>query len=237
MPLWDHFREFRRRVLFAVVAVLAGAIVGYLLFERYFDVLLEPYCRLTAPADCQVNAFRATDPISTRLRAATVFGLFAAGPIIFFQAWRFVAPGLTQRERRLALPFVVSSQVMFALGLGFAYWFVPSALEVLLALGGPTIVPLLGAREYLSFILSMGLAFGVAFEVPLLLVFLAALGVVSSAGLRRARRFAIVGNLILASIVTPTDLLSLFAVGIPLIVLYEVAIGAAWLIERRRTQA
>jgi sec-independent protein translocase protein TatC len=237
MPLWDHLREFRRRVVRVLLAVIVGAAVGFVFFETYFEVLLGPYCALATEETCRVNAFRATDPITTRIRASVVVGLFLGGPVLFYQLWRFITPGLTTRERRLTLPFVVLSQVMFGLGLAFAWWFIPRGLEVLLRLGGDSIVPLLGAKEYLSFLLSMALAFGLVFEIPLVLVFLATIGVISSDSLRRARRFAIVINTVIAAMVTPTDALSLVIVAVPLIVFYELAIAASWLIERARRKA
>ena len=234
MPLSEHLREFRRRFSIALVAIGLGAVIGYLLFPTFFDVLLGPYCDVVGVESCQVNAFRATDPIAVRIRASLVVGLFLGAPVLFYELWRFVAPGLTSREKRFTLPFVLMSQVMFALGLAFAVWFVPTGLEVLLTLGGTDIQPLLGANEYLTFLLAMGIGFGVVFEVPLVLVFLGAVGALSAASLRSARRYAIVGNLIVAALVTPTDILSLVAVGVPLVVLYEVAILAVALIERSR---
>jgi sec-independent protein translocase protein TatC len=237
MPMWDHLKEFRSRILRVIVAVLIGATIGFVLFESYFDILLDPYCALTAEEVCRVNAFRATDPITTRMRASFVVGLFLGGPVLFYQLWRFITPGLTVRERRAALPFVVLSQLMFGLGLAFAWWFIPRGLGVLLRLGGDAITPLLGAREYLSFLLSMALAFGLVFEIPLILVFLSAIGVITSDSLRRGRRVAIVANTVIAAIVTPTDALSLVIVAVPLIIFYEVAIAASWLIERSRRRA
>jgi sec-independent protein translocase protein TatC len=237
MPLSEHLREFRHRFTLAGLAVTVGAVVGYLFFPRYFDLLLRPYCEVVGAESCRVNAFRATDPIAVRLRAAFVVGLFLGAPVVFYQLWRFVAPGLTDRERRFTLPFVLLSQVMFGLGLMFAVWFVPTGLSVLLALGGSDIQPLLGANEYLSFLLAMGFGFGVVFEIPLILVFLGALGIVSAGGLRSARRYAVVANLIVASLVTPTDILSLVVVGVPLVALYEVAILVVSLIERSRARS
>ncbi len=234
MPLIEHLREFRRRFMVALVAIAIGSVVGYVLFPQYFDLLLRPYCDVVGADACRVNAFRATDPIAVRVRASVVVGLFIGAPVLFYELWRFVAPGLTAREKRFTLPFVVMSQVMFALGLAFAVWFVPTGLSVLLSLGGTEIQPLLGANEYLSFLLAMGIGFGAVFEVPLVLVFLGAVGVLSAASLRSARRYAIVGNLIIAAIVTPTDVLSLVVVGVPLLVFYEVAIVAVAIIERSR---
>ena len=239
MPLGDHFREFRNRVLRAGVAVLAGAVVGYLVFPGAVGILLEPYCRaIGATGSCDLIVLGPLDPFLIRIRAAFVAGIFVGGPVIFYQLWRFITPGLTRRERRYALPFVVLSQLMFGAGLVFAYWIIPRGLSVLLALGGDGIRPLLGANEYLSFLLAMGLAFGLVFELPLVLVFLALLGIVTSEAMRRVRRYAIVANVILAAVITPTgDAVTLLFVAGPMLVFYEVAIGIAWLIERARRRA
>jgi sec-independent protein translocase protein TatC len=238
MPLGDHLREFRRRFVRALAAVAAGAIVGYLVFPDLVDFLLRPYCAAIDPsAPCDLIVLSPLDPFFVRLRTAFVLGLFVGGPVIFYQAWRFVTPGLTRRERRYALPFVILSQLMFTAGLAFAYWVIPRGLSILLSLGGDGIRPLLGATEYLSFLLAMGLAFGIVFELPLVLIFLTLAGVVSSQGLRSVRRYAIVGNVVAAAIITPTvDAVTLLFVAGPMIVFYEVAIGVAWLIERTRAR-
>jgi sec-independent protein translocase protein TatC len=239
MPFGGHLREFRSRLLRAGAAVVVGAVGGYAVFPDAVSLLLEPYCRaIGASGSCELIVLGPLDPFLVRLRAAFVVGLFVGGPVIFFQLWRFITPGLTRRERRYALPFVVLSQLMFAAGLTFAYWIIPRGLSVLLALGGEGIRPLLGASEYLSFLLAMGLAFGLVFELPLVLVFLALAGVATSEGMRRVRRYAIVANVVAAAIITPTvDAVTLFFVAAPMIVFYELAIGIAWLIERARRRA
>jgi sec-independent protein translocase protein TatC len=239
MPLGDHLREFRSRLLRAGAAILLGTVAGYLIFPAAIDVLLEPYCRaLDGPDPCDLIVLGPLDPFLVRIRAAFVAGLFVGGPVIFYQLWRFITPGLTRRERRYALPFVVLSQLMFGAGLAFAYWVIPRGLSVLLALGGEGIRPLLGANEYLAFLLAMGLAFGFVFELPLVLIFLALAGVVTSEGMRRVRRYAIVANVVAAAIITPTvDAVTLLFVAGPMILFYELAIIMAWLIERARRRA
>jgi len=238
MPFADHLREFRSRVLRAGTAVLLGSVVGYVAFPQLVDVLLSPYCSALAPGErCDLIVLGPLDPFFVRIRAAFVAGLFLGGPVLFFQLWRFITPGLTARERRYALPFVLLSQLMFAAGLLFASWVLPRGLAVLLALGGDSIRPLLGATEYLSFLLAMGLAFGIVFELPLVLVFLALAGVITSSGMRRVRRYAIVANVAAAAIITPTvDAVTLALVAGPMILFYELAIVLAWLIERARAR-
>jgi sec-independent protein translocase protein TatC len=236
MPLADHLREFRRRFMRAAIAIVAGAILGYALFPGLVDLLLAPYCSVLAEGErCDLIVLSPLDPFFVRLRASFVVGLFIGGPVLLYQAWRFVVPGLTARERRYALPFVLLSQVMFVAGLAFASWVIPRGLAILLELGGDSIRPLLGATEYLSFLLAMGLAFGFVFELPLVLISLVLAGVLTAAGMRRNRRYAIVANVVAAAIITPTvDAVTLLLVAGPMMLFYELAIVAAWIVERSR---
>ncbi len=236
MPLGEHLREFRSRLVRAASAILVGTIVGYLVFPWVIELLLRPYCSAIGRAgDCELIVLGPLDPFLVRLRTAFVAGLVVGGPVLLYQLWRFVRPGLTARERRYALPFVVLSQVMFAAGIAFASWVIPRGLGILLELGGDSISPLLGAREYLSFLLAMGLAFGIVFELPLVLVFLALAGVVTADGMRRFRRYAIVINVVAAAFITPTgDAVTLLFVAGPMVLFYEFAILFARLVERAR---
>jgi len=236
MPLAGHLREFRTRFVRAAIAVGVGTVIGYVAFPSSVDLLLQPYCQATGAVDgCDLIVLGPLDPFLVRIRAAVVAGVVVGGPVLLYQLWRFITPGLTPRERRYALPFVLLSQVMFAAGIVFAAYAIPRGLSVLLALGGDSIRPLLGAREYLSFLLTMGVAFGIVFELPLVLVFLSLAGVITSDGMRRFRRYAIVGNVVVAAIITPTvDAVSLMLVAGPMMLFYELAIGIAWFIERAR---
>lgn len=241
MTLIEHLAELRSRLLKAAAALTVGSIVGFLLFDDLIGVLIRPYCgipaelRFAPEGQCTLVATRALEPFSVRIKVAVLFGAFVTGPVLFYQLWRFVAPGLTRTERRYAAPFVVASQLLFAGGIAFAYLIIPRGLELLLGFGGRHIAPLLTADDYIGFLLAVVVAFGVVFEVPLVLVFLALVGVVTSRGLRRYRRYALVANVVVAAVVTPTtDAVTMLAMVVPLAVLYEVAIVAAWLIERRR---
>jgi len=236
MPLAEHLRELRRRVLRAALAILAGAIVGYVLFPVGIELLLRPYCAaVDAVGECELIVLGPLDPFLVRVRSAMVVGFVVGAPALLYQLWRFVRPGLTGRERRYVLPFVVLSQVMFVAGIAFAAWVIPRGLGILLDLGGESIRPLLGAREYLAFLLAMGLAFGIVFELPLVLAFLALAGVVTADGMRRFRRYAVVVNIIAAAVITPTgDAVTLLLVAGPMIVFYELAIVFAHLVERAR---
>jgi sec-independent protein translocase protein TatC len=239
MALLDHLRELRGRLIKAVVALAIGTIVGYVVFPQVLELLIAPYCQtvdaIRPDGTCTLIALRPLEPFSVRIRTSIVIGLFVGGPVIFFQLWRFITPGLTSKERRYALPFVLLSQLMFSLGIAFAYLVIPQGLRILLNLGGPNIEALLSASEYLSFFLTMSLAFGLVFELPLVLISLAMLGIVTSSGLRKARPYAVLIMVIAAAFITPTtDAVSLFFLVGPMLLFYEVSIVTARLLERRR---
>ncbi len=225
----------------AVVALAVGTVVGYLLFPYVLDILIAPYCDLPegmrTQERCTLVALRPLEPFSVRIRTALVIGLFIAGPVMFTQLWRFITPGLTRRERSFALPFVVLSQVMFGFGILFAYLVIPRALAILLGLGGPLVEPMLSASEYLKFFLAMCVAFGLVFELPLVLISLAFTGVVTANGLRRARPYSVVAMMAASAIITPTtDAVTLLLVAGPMWLFYELSIGVAWYLDRRRTR-
>ncbi len=187
------------------------------------------------PTDCRLIALTPLEPFSVRIKTALVFGLFVGGPVIFYQLWRFITPGLTDTERRLTAPFVLLSQVMFGVGIVFAWFIIPQGLAILLTLGGDQIQAALSATNYLDFFLRTSVAFGLVFEIPLVLIFLSLVGVVSNAGLRKFRPYAVLVNFVLAALITPTtDPFTLFLMAGPMVLFYEIAIWAAWLIERRR---
>lgn len=249
MSLLEHLDELRRRLVRASAALVVGAAVAYALFPEVLDVLLRPYCALDgvtleaiSGADgstCRLIATRPLEAFSTRVKTSLVLGLMLGGPIIFLQLWRFVAPGLTSRERRYAWPFVVGSQLMFTLGIAFAWFVLPNALRVLGELGGDGIGLLLSASEYVSFVLTTSIAFGIVFLLPLVLVFLALLGVVTARALATARPYAVVGTAVLSALITPTtDPVTMLAMMAPMVVFYEVAIVVSRVIEwrRRRTE-
>lgn len=241
MTLVEHLAELRVRLTRAALALIAGGIVGYAVFPSVLDLLIAPYCgvpesvRGSVGGECKLVALRALEMFSVRIKTALVVGLFVGGPVIFYQLWRFITPGLTAQERRYALPFVLLSQVMFAFGVGFAYLIIPQGLRILLSFGGENIEALLSAQEYLSFFLTTSVAFGLVFEVPLVLVFLSLVGILSSQQLQAARPYALVANVLVAALVTPTtDAVTLLFMAGPMALFYEFAIAAAWFIERSR---
>jgi sec-independent protein translocase protein TatC len=241
MSLVEHLTELRYRLIVSIVAIAAGGVIGWFLFDRVIDLLLHPYCDYwrTVPAarrptkECSLFFFGALEPAVIKFKLVGFMGLFFALPIVLYQLWAFIVPGLTKRERRLGIPFVVSSVLLFVLGALFAYWTLPKALAFLLGFAGRQIAPLLTADRFLSFVMLVALSFGIAFEFPIVLVFLLAAGVLSTAQLRSWRRGAILFIAIFAAIITPSsDPYTMLAMTIPMVLFYEGAIIVGRLLKR-----
>lgn len=241
MSLVEHLSELRYRLIVSIVAIVVGAAIGWFLFDRVIDLLLDPYCDYwnsvppgqRATEDCALFFSGALEPLIIKLKLVGFLGLFLALPVILYQLWSFIVPGLTQRERRLAIPFVVSSVLLFVTGALVAYWTLPKALSFLLGFAGQQFAPLLTADRFLSFVMLVALSFGLAFELPVALVFLLAAGVVSTAQLREWRRGAILFIAVFAAIVTPSsDPYTMLAMTVPMVLFYEGAIIVGRLLKR-----
>jgi sec-independent protein translocase protein TatC len=242
MTIIEHLTELRRRVMICLLAVGAAAIVGWVFYGPIFDFLRHSYvsaCRGLPPVQhppkgCdQLFGTSVIEPFLVRFKVSVFTGLAIALPIVLFQLWRFVTPGLTPRERKLTIPFVLSSLLLFALGGWFAFLTLPRGLRFLLGVGGTTIVPIITAGRYISFVLLLTFAFGISFEFPLVLIFLSWVGVVSSRRLRSWRRYAYLLITVFAAVITPSqDPYTQLAMMLPMILFYEVAILVARALKR-----
>jgi sec-independent protein translocase protein TatC len=243
MTVMEHLEELRKRLIISVIAVGAGSIVGFVFYDPIFRLLLRPYRSAVAnlppeiipPGNLAGNPIATTpaEPFLTYVKIGLFTGFLLALPVLLYQLWRFITPGLTSRERRLAIPFVVASVVLFAAGTAFAFLMAPRGLQFLLSFGGQNLVPLLTIDRYLGFLIFLVMAFGLGFELPLVLVFLAAAGVVDSSQMRRWRRWAFLGTAIFAAVATPTqDPYTMLLMWIPLYLLYEAAILVSRLMKR-----
>ena len=241
MTLVEHLTELRYRLVVALAAVAVGAFFGWFLYDPVIDVLTDPYCdylrtvppELRPTEECALSFFGALDPVLIKLKLVFFLGLFIALPIVLYQLWAFIVPGLRKRERRLAIPFVLSSVLLFALGALFAYWTMPKALTFLLGFGGEQFAPVLAGDRFLSFVMVVALSFGLAFEFPVALVFLLVAGVISTGQLRRWRRGAIVFIAVFAAVITPSaDPFTMLAMAIPMVLFYEAAIIVGRLLKR-----
>jgi sec-independent protein translocase protein TatC len=220
MSLVDHLAELRRRIIRALLAVLAGSVVGFWFGDDIVTFLKGPL-----PTEQPLVFTAIGDPFAIRLRIAIVAGVALAMPAILYQGWAFVSPGLTPAERRAARPWIPLALAFFVLGVSIAYAVLPFAAQFLLSFSTNDLQPLLTAREYFDFVSTMFLAFGLLMEFPIVLVGLARIGVVTSAKLRSARRMVILGIAIFAAGVTPGgDLVSPVVLGLSLYLLFELAI-------------
>jgi sec-independent protein translocase protein TatC len=242
MSLIDHLTELRSRLIKSVLAVAAGALVAFMLYPQIFDVLIRPYEQIAnsenSLADGKLVAFDPLEGFGVRLQIATYGGIALAMPVVLWQLWRFISPGLYSHEKRYAIPFVVSATLLFLMGAGLAYYTLPQALQFLVAIGGDDLVAAYSPGKYFRLITYMMLAFGIGFEFPILLVFLQIAGVLHRDTLRRWRRYAYVGIVVIVAIITPSgDPFSLAMLSVPMCLFYELSILIGRFIERRRTAA
>jgi sec-independent protein translocase protein TatC len=241
MTLVDHLSELRHRLIVSIAAICVGGVIGWFLFDSVIDLLLNPYCdywQTVPPAqratrDCALFFSGALEPILIKLKLVLFLGLFFALPVVLYQLWAFIVPGLTRRERKMAIPFVVSSVLLFVLGALVAYWTLPKALNFLLGFAGQEFAPLLTGDRYLTFVMLVALSFGLAFEFPIVLLFLLLAGVVTTRQLRDWRRGAILFIAVFAAIITPSsDPYTMLAMTIPMVLFYEAAIIVGRLLKR-----
>jgi sec-independent protein translocase protein TatC len=227
MTVIEHLTELRRRILLSMFAVVGAAAFVYWFEPVIIRFFLQYYKDATNHAK-NSETFIFTGPLDgfiTRLKVATYGGIVLALPFWLWHLWRFITPGLNPKEKRYAIPFVASSVVLFAMGAGVALLTLPEALSFLLKAGGQELQPLLTADKYISLVSLMILAFGLAFEFPVVLVFLLLAHVITTQTLIKWRRWAIVLIFIFAAVITPSqDPYSLFFMAIPMCVFYEISI-------------
>lgn len=243
MSVMEHLEELRRRIVIAFLAVLAGAVVGWFLYPYVLELLRDPFCQylrdnpeVRPPAGCDLVFNSPVDAFLTKLKMVGFLGLIVALPVVLYQLWAFIVPGLTSREKKWSIPFILTSTLLFIAGAAFAIWTLPKALEFLLGFGGEAVVPLITFDRYIGFVTLVTLAFGVSFLFPVILVFLEAVGVLSWQLLASWRRWAILGISIFAAVITPSgDPYTMFAMMIPMYVFYEASIIIGRIMKRSRT--
>jgi sec-independent protein translocase protein TatC len=244
MTLVEHLTELRKRLIICVLAVAVGMVVAFLAYNWIIEFLLHPYKELVASrpeASITGGQLLQTDPLEgfgVRMKTSAYAGIGLAMPVLLWQIWKFVTPGLYEHEKRWAVPFVASALVLFVLGAMLAYFTLPRALDFLVTIAGDEFVSAFQASKYFQLVTYMMLAFGVGFEFPIVLIFLQLAGVVDAGMLRRARRFAVVGICILVAVITPSgDPISMLMLSVPMVVFYEAAILIGSLLTRRRAEA
>jgi sec-independent protein translocase protein TatC len=234
MTVVEHLSELRHRIIVSLIAVIGSAALCYWFAPDIIRWLLEYYEEAAPPGT--PDGFIFTGPLDafvTRLKIATYGGIVLAVPIWLWQLWRFVTPGLHPREKRYAVPFIMTSVALFALGAAVAFITLPQALNFLLDVGGQDVKPLLTADKYIGLVSLMVLAFGLAFEFPVLLVFLLLARVVTTQRLASWRRIVIVLIVTFAAIITPSqDPYSLFFMAGPMYLFYEISIVIGKVLKR-----
>lgn len=230
----SHLVELRERLLKCIAAVLVILLALLPFANRIYHLVAEPLLE-RLPKDSKMVAIDVASPFLTPVRLAFFVALFVAMPVLLYQAWRFVAPGLYRHEKRLAMPLLVSAVLMFYLGCAFAYFLVlPKVFTFMLATTPEGVAMTTDIGRYLDFVLTMFFAFGLCFEVPVVVFILAALGWVSPAQLAHHRPYVILGAFVVAAIVAPPDVLSMILLAVPMCLLYEVGVLAVRIFVRRK---
>jgi sec-independent protein translocase protein TatC len=229
MTLLEHLAELRRRVIISVAALFIGAVVAYFLYDHILSFLEHPYCHVLRVNNihqaCTLQVFDPLGKLTNRLKISFFAGAGLALPVILWQLWRFITPGLNPNEKKYAVPFVLASLAFFGFGAWVALKTLPYALGFFQSIGGKGVGTLYQLDPYVRLVMLMIIAYGVAFEFPVLLVALELVGAVSSRKLRKWRRGAFLGVVVFAAVFTPSsDPFSMFAMAVPMYVFYEGAI-------------
>ncbi len=245
MPLVEHLRELRRRLVIAVFAILIGTIVGWIIYPSAFDFLKQPYVDGIAPL-LERKGFDASlvlsggvaSAFSFRLKFALVIGLVISAPVWIGQIWAFVLPALHHNERRWAYLLTALGAPLFAGGITVGYIVLPKGIEVLISFAPESIQVLLTLGDYLNFVIRTVLVFGIAAQIPLVVVMLNRLGIVSGRQLAAARPWTVIGIFVFAAVATPsTDPLTMLFLAVPMTGLYLVSEVVARVTDRRKTRA
>lgn len=232
MTVIEHLTELRRRIVLALIAIGVGSIAGWILYPPFIDLVREPFCdylaanpETDAPFGCDLIYLGPTEAFLLKLKVVVFLGLLASLPFVLYQLWAFVVPGLTPRERKWALPFIGASTLLFFLGALFSYLTLPKTLDFLLGFAGEAFAPQLTGDRYIGFVVLVTLAFGLAFLLPIFLIFLQLAHVLSSRRLASWRRYAILVIAIFAAVITPSgDPYTMLAMMIPMYLFYEASI-------------
>ena len=236
MPFTGHLEELRKRIVICSVAIGAGFIISYGFKEKLFHFLTLPLISVMQADDTLIFT-GLPEAFFTYLKVSLLSGLMLAAPVLLYQFWLFVAPGLYGKERKLLIPIVFLSSFFFIGGALFGYFIVfPFGFKFFLGFATETIRPLPSMREYLSFSSKLLLAFGLVFELPLIITFLARLGIVTVEFLKKNRKYALLLFFVFAAILTPPDVVTQILMALPLMILYEISILGARIFGKKKSE-
>ena len=240
MPFLAHLEELRRRLIFSILGILAGFVLCWSFADRLFGLIQQPIIQALRHHGIPGGLvyLNPTEPFNLYLMVALVLGLFAASPFVFYQFWLFIAPGLYRTERRYVLPFLISAVGLFLAGGLFGYKMVyPASLDFLIGYG-ERFQPMITIGEYTRLFATIIIGLGLIFEMPILVFFLALMRVVSAGWMWRNVRYSVLIIFVVAAIITPTaDILNMCLFAAPMMALYAISIGVAWLVGARREHA
>jgi sec-independent protein translocase protein TatC len=242
MPLTEHLVELRKRILISLVFLFIAFIGVFNYSETLFDIkilLRSPYIQITKKTPVSLYFFAPVEAFWMHMKVSFVAALILSLPLIFYQLWRFISPGLLEKERKYVFPFVLSATTFFLIGALFCFLIVlPFAMTFFLEYKTANITPMLSVEKYIDFCLKFILAFGAIFELPLVIIFLTRFGIVSPGALARNRKYAVLVSFIAAAILTPTpDAFNMTLMAIPMIILYEIGILVSRIMYRKRDHA
>jgi sec-independent protein translocase protein TatC len=234
LPFTSHLEELRKRLITAFIAIGVGFVIAYGFKERLFNILVQPLTKVMKEGETLIYT-GLPEAFFTYLKVAFLTGLMVASPIILYQFWMFVAPGLYKKERSMMIPIVILSSFFFIGGALFGYFVVfPWGFKFFLGFATETIRPLPSMKEYFGFSAKLLLAFGLVFELPIVLTFMAKLGLVSVEFLKKNRKYALLLFFAGAAILTPPDVITQVMMALPLMVLYEVSIIGAKIFGKKK---
>jgi len=236
LPFTGHLEELRKRLINCFIAIGVGFVVSYIFKDKLFNILVHPLITVMETGDTLIFT-GLPEAFFTYLKVALLSGIMIAAPMIIYQFWMFVTPGLYEKERRILIPIVFLSSVFFIGGSLFGYFIVfPWGFKFFLGFATETIRPLPSMKEYLSFSAKLLLAFGLVFELPLVLTFLARLGIVSVDFLKKNRKYALLLFFAGAAILTPPDVVTQIMMAFPLMALYEISIIGAKVFGKKKPE-
>ena len=235
MPFLDHLEELRWRLVKSLGSVLVGAVVTFYFIDPLIDFLIRPTQKLATPMDLQVLKVQGMFMIKWGI--ALIGGIVLAIPVLTYQIWKFIAPGLYMNERRYVAPLIIFTYLSFLIGLTFAYTvIIPFSLDFFTSVGMEGIQNNFSINYYFNFITWLMIGSGLIFELPVLVFILSIFGLLTPAFMSHYRRHSIVFILLLSALITPPDPVSLVLMSIPLMLLYELSIGVSWLVNRNKKE-
>lgn len=233
-PFLSHLEELRKRLVVCAIGVGAGFVIAYIFAERLFQLLVAPL-KSVMPEGDQLIFTNLPEMFFAYIKVAFIAGIMAASPLIFYQLWMFIAPGLYQKEKKMAIPFVVSSTILFVGGALFGYFVVfPFGFKFFIGFSNEYVKALPSVKQYFSFSMKLLFAFGAVFELPVIIFFLSKMGIVTPQFLSQKRKYAILLTFALAAILTPPDVITQCMMAGPLIVLYEIGILVSRIAQKKK---